>query len=174
MLPSFWNSQGASNYIQRAISNDGSTIFFNTNSPLTPDAIVGSEQWHRDAYEWHNGAIRSLGVGEFKDMSADGSDAYVITSQALVPQDQDVQPDMYDLRIEGGFPYVPPQPCDPLTENSCQGTPPAPPAPTANPASSEFSGPGNPAVAPVESHHKKRHHKKAHKRAAKHQGGGAK
>jgi hypothetical protein len=186
MLPSFHYSQTFSGYLPRAISDDGSRVFFNSADKLTPDAIEGTSpeligSTTRSAYEWHEGTIHLLAArGELYGASADSNDVFLLTREALVPQDQDLSADLYDLHIDGGFPYFPPQPCDPLTENSCQGTPPAPPAAINDPASSTFSGPGNPAVPGVKAKHPRKankhhkHHKKAHKRAAKHNGGGAK
>jgi hypothetical protein len=175
----------------RNISADGSRIFFNSAEALAPGAIEGDPhgtdlgEWHHgsNAYEWHNGTIHLLAAqARFTDASASGDDVFVITDERLVPQDQDGAPDIYDLRVDGGFPYSPPEPCDPLTENSCQGTPPPPPPPTPDPASARANGPGNPPVAALHNrkpkkHHRKKHksHKhKSHKRAAKRNRGGVK
>jgi hypothetical protein len=106
-----------------------------------------------------------------------------------VPQDKDLAPDVYSLRNDGGFAYSPTEPCDPLTEGSCQGTPPPPPTPGADPESSSFNGPGNPPAAKpktckkgqalkhgkcVKKPQKHKGKKKADKRAAKSNRGGSK
>jgi hypothetical protein len=170
--------QQIDSYFPRAISDDGRQVLFTTSDKLTPDAIEGNPGpglKGENAYEWHDGVVRLLAAhGNALDMSADGSDVFVITKESLVPQDQDFQPDIYDFRLDGGFPYFPPEPCDPLSENSCQGTPPTPPPPTTDPASSTFTGPGNPAVSNPKAKHPKKHHKhhkRSHKRAKRNLGG---
>jgi hypothetical protein len=162
---------GIDNYHARMISDDGSRVFFNSEDVLTPGSLEKTGLFQRNVYEWHNGTVHLLAApGEIVDISSDGRDAFVATPQALVPQDQDSQPDLYDLRIDGGFPYAPSEPCDPLAENSCQGTPPLPPPPTPDPASARATGPGNP---PVSAAHRKskKHHKKKHKSRKRASGG---
>jgi hypothetical protein len=138
---------------------------------------LGSTTITQRPFEWNEGDLHQLAPeGAVVDSSPSGDDVFVLTSQPMVPQDQDSAPDMYDFRIEGGFPYFPPEPCDPLTEGSCQGTPPTPPAPGADPASGSFGGPGNPPTSPTKKphkkhHKKKKHHRKSHKRANSNRGG---
>jgi hypothetical protein len=167
-------------YHSRAISTDGSRVFFTSSEELV-EGGTGED----NAYEWHDGALTLLARGgEVLDAGADGSDVFVRTAEPMVPQDRDTAPDIYDLRTDGGFAYFPPEPCDPLTENSCQGTPPPPPAQGADPASSSFSGPGNPAATVTKPPKCKKgqvrrkgrcvkRHKSAHKRAAKRDRGGS-
>ena len=76
-----------------------------------------------------------------------GGDIFFTTADQLVPQDTDTQQDIYDARIDGGFPPPPvPVPCG----ESCQGAPGSPPL-FGTPPSATLSGPGNlaPAPAPV-------------------------
>jgi hypothetical protein len=187
MIPSAGSESDNTNE-PRNISADGSRVFFNSAEALAPGAIEGDpsalnpSEWHHgsNAYEWHNGTIHLLAAqARFTDASSSGTDVFLITDERLVPQDQDGAPDIYDLRIDGGFPYSPPEPCDPLTENSCQGTPPPPPPPTPDPASARANGPGNPPVSAPHNrkpkkHQRKKHKHKSHKRAAKRNNGGAK
>ncbi len=186
-------NQGDDSYLQRAMSEDGGRIFFSSTEKLTPDAIGGQGGEDYGAFEWHDGELRLLaGHGKFIDVSADGNNAFVLTAEPLVPQDQDQVKDIYDYRVEGGFPYSPVETCDPLSEGSCQGSPATPPTPGADPASGGFNGPGNPPAANpkkckkgkvlrkgkcVKKPHKAKHKKgkkKNGKRAAKHGQGGSK
>jgi sugar lactone lactonase YvrE len=167
-------------YHSRSITTDGARVFFTSSEEL-----VEGGTGEKNAYEWHDGALTLLARGgEVLDAGADGNDVFVRTAEPLVPQDRDTAPDIYDLRIDGGFAYFPPAPCDPLTENSCQGTPPAAPAAGADPASSTFSGPGNPAATVTKPPKCKKgqvrrkgrcikRHKSVHKRAAKRNRGGS-
>ncbi len=170
-------NQEADIYVPRAITDDGSRVFFEVRSFVETSE---SQFYVLRPFEWHNGAITQLAKeGFFVDATPSGNDLFIQTTEPLVPQDQDAAPDMYDLRVNGGFPYIPPEPCDPLSENSCQGTPPPPPPASTDPASSTFNGPGNPPPAgksetPKKHHKHRKHHKKAHKRAAKRNRGGVK
>jgi hypothetical protein len=60
-------------------------------------------------------------------ISPDGSDIFFDTTQGLVPQDTDGAPDVYDARVDGGFPPEP-GPIQPCSGDACQGplTNPAP------------------------------------------------
>jgi hypothetical protein len=126
----------------RAISDDGSYVFFDT-----PDALVPQDTNHKvDVYEWHNGAISLISSGKdpydsfFLDASADGHDVFFGTHSQLVGQDTDFAGDLYDARIGGGFPA--PQPLPQCASGGCQGALQAPPTlPSA--ASELFSGAGN-------------------------------
>lgn len=118
----------------RAISEDGSRIVFKTAGPLSPAAINHVS----NVYEWHKEpnssggkvSLVSSGSGEpVEDAVIDpsGRDIFFITSQSLVPQDTDAASDIYDARLEGGFPPVPEQTRE-CSADACQGplTNPAP------------------------------------------------
>jgi hypothetical protein len=113
----------------RAVSEDGSRVVFRTAEPLSPAAVNG----HVDVYEWHEGSVSliSSGTAEEDDsqvvMTPSGRDVFFLTSAELAPQDLDGVSDVYDARLEGGFP--PPQaPREPCSGDACQGplTNPAP------------------------------------------------
>ncbi len=71
--------------------------------------------------------------------SPSGADVYFDTADQLVPQDADTQQDIYDARIDGGFPGPPvPAAC----QETCQGSL-TPPPPLLSAGSTTFSGPGN-------------------------------
>jgi hypothetical protein len=76
---------------------------------------------------------------ELVDASADGSDVFFVTQSSLVSQDYGLR-DIYDARVDGGFPEPgsPPAECE---GEACQGAASSPAGVT--PASAVFQGPGN-------------------------------
>ena len=113
----------------RAISTDGSTIIFTTAEQLQADDVNGATSSDCDetitagcdVYEWHDGTVSMISDGQSPKgvetsigMSASGSDIFFFTTSQLVPQDTDQLQDLYDARIDGGFPAPPP-------ETSCSG-----------------------------------------------------
>jgi hypothetical protein len=136
--------RGSSSYsaLPRALSKDGRRVFFDTADPLVP----GDSNGKRDVYEWENGRLHliSSGVGSddsyFGDASEDASDVFFLTRDQLVGNDVDHSLDLYDARVNGGFPEaLPPSP-------GCEGEACQPPQAIVNestPASSAFRGPGN-------------------------------
>ena len=126
----------------RPISENGEDVFFDSASALVPQATPGKVH----VYEWHAGTISMIsspsdpGEAFFLGSSANGADVYFSTHSQLAPQDTDVSDDIYDARVDGGFPEANPPSC---TETGCQGVPAAPPI-FATPASVTFGGAGNP------------------------------
>ncbi len=128
------------------------TVFFSSSNKLddgaTEDAV--------NLYEWAHGQVflltseptgfpaakRAL---QFVGASADGSDLYFATPEALTWEDGDKRSSVYDARIGGGFPEPPaPQsPCEPDSEGSCQGAASSASATASEAASATFSGAGN-------------------------------
>jgi hypothetical protein len=163
-------------YASRAVSNNGSRVFFNSYDALLPADTNGRQ----DVYEWeapgsgpaearcteasasysppNGGCLTLVSSGEsstdseFVDASPDGRDVFFKTAASLVAQDPGLI-DIYDAREGGGFPTPAGQqaPCE---GEACQ-SPGAPPR-ASTPSSTSFSGPGN------VKHHKKKHHKKKH------------
>lgn len=105
-----------------------------------------------DVYEWRNGELSLISPGNqaehawFSGNSVDGRDVFFVTGARLDPRElDDADQDIYDARIGGGFPYVPPPvPCDVLAF-ACEGDAIAPPALSA-PATLAIGPSGN--VAP--------------------------
>jgi hypothetical protein len=104
----------------------------------------------KDVYLWHAGAVSLISPGQKGDevdiaqgkssiyggISASGSDVFFTSSERLVGQDKDTQLDLYDARVNGGFPAPPAQP--PCFPESCQ---PQSALPTfGSPASMVFAG----------------------------------
>lgn len=125
----------------RAVSEDGSYVFFDSKDVLVPGALAGVLH----VYEWHDGKISLISAGGdpsssfFMGSSPDGSNVFIGTHSQLVAQDTDQAADLYDARIDGGFEGLAPPAC---TGTGCQGVPEAPPI-FATPASVTFAGIGN-------------------------------
>ena len=153
---------------QRMMSSDGSFVFFESPDALTSKAIDDYEiagtngRLAENIYEFHNGAVSLISDGRDRSRNGEvsggasavhllgtnssGGDVFFTTSSALVPSDQDQSVDVYDARVEGGFPAASQQSC---SGEACHGSPASVPIVGA-PGSSTFSGPGNhPAAGPV-------------------------
>lgn len=173
-----------SNHEPRAVTDDGHYVFFSTAQPLVSEDTNGVS----DAYEFDSstGEIHLLSSGTspkasyFAEASPDGHDAFIFTAQKLVGWDVDTSYDLYDVRIDGGFPEPPPgtAPCNGESCRPAAGSAP----PTGSAGSSAFVGPGN-SKPPrrcgrhkvrrhghcvVKRKHRHKHHHRAHK------GGGSK
>jgi hypothetical protein len=145
------------------MSDDGRYVFFESSASLTPKAVNDETistffgEGFSNVYEWEadgtGACAQSLGctylisqgnsqIGSFLiGASSDGRDVFIGTHAQLLPQDIDAYGDIYDARIGGGFP-PPPSGSGACQGDACQSPPAAPNDPT--PASSSFSGPGNP------------------------------
>jgi hypothetical protein len=125
----------------RAVSDDGSYVFFDTNNALVSGVSSGLLR----VYEWHDGTLSLISTPQdpagsfFLGASADASNAFIGSHAQLAPQDTDSAGDLYDARIDGGFSSVTPSIC---TGTACQGVPAAPPL-FATPSSETFEGVGN-------------------------------
>jgi hypothetical protein len=165
-------------YRPRALSADGRRLFFDST-----DKLVGADTDSRpDAYEWEEAgkgscfqvpgcvSLISGGRGEggtFLDASEDGSDAFFLTGDSLVPADPG-SIDVYDARIGGGLPEA----LQPIACNAdaCQPLPSPPEDPTAG---SSLLNPGNPAPKFFKQHRRKHHkHKKKHHHRKRNKHGG--
>jgi hypothetical protein len=126
----------------RWLSSDGK-VFFTTPDSLVPQDTNGK----LDAYEYDDGVARLLSPGTsaydsyFVEASPSGDDAFIATRGRLVSQDTDDNIDLYDARVDGGFPAVVP-PAQECLEDNCQPPPSSPPAFVAS-GSSLVSGVGN-------------------------------
>jgi hypothetical protein len=146
-------------YASRALADDGSRLYFESDDALAARDTNGVQ----DVYQWEElgrggceeadasfsaeaeGCIEPISSGqsarasEFLDADPDGSDVFFTTLSSLRPEDYGLV-DVYDARIDGGFP-PPPAPAAGCEGEACQ----SPPGPPAEPslASSSFSGQGN-------------------------------
>jgi hypothetical protein len=162
----------------RAINANGDRVFFNAYDSLTPRDTNGKQ----DVYEWQpasdasecaaagaeqyvaasQGCLSLISSGEspsdseFLDASGDGSDVFFVTNASLLPQDPGLY-DVYDARVNGGFPQ--PASAAACEGEACQGPLRPPNDPT--PASATFNGAGNVKEAAAKKRHgKKKHHAK--------------
>ncbi|HET8862915.1 MAG TPA: hypothetical protein VFM94_06680, partial [Solirubrobacterales bacterium] len=147
------------NYASNVLSGQGGRLFFNSSDQLVPRDANGAQ----DVYQWqvagsggctasspsyfpqNGGCVDLISSGEsqheseFWEASPDGEDVFFTTASSLVPPDPGLV-DLYDARVGGGFPQLP-------EAGECEGeacqSPPAPPDFGA-PASTTYSGPGNP------------------------------
>jgi hypothetical protein len=162
-------------YLPRALSADGSRLFFETD-----DRVWGKDTNGRtDVYEWEAqgaGACAHVlgcatpvsdaahGGGQFIDASADGTDVYFLTGDSLVKADPG-SVDLYDARVGGGFPAGSEQVV--CIGDGCQSLPREPEDPTPG---TLVPNPGNPPEHIFGPKKKPKHHKKRHKgpRGGKH------
>jgi len=111
-------------HLSRALTDDGGRVFFSSAQPLVRDDVNG----RIDAYEYDvpSGTLSLLSSGHdaadawFLDASANGDDAFFVTRERLVGWDTDSAYDLYDARVEGGFPE-PPAPAPTCGEDACRG-----------------------------------------------------
>ena len=125
-------------------SADGSMVVFATAEALSPQDTDGVS----DVYLWHDGHVSliSNGGGETPWIDASGQNIYFLTDRPLTAADRDVNVDIYDARVDGGFDLSRPAPC---AGDACQGQPGTPPAPAGVPGSETLQGAGNlPQLAP--------------------------
>jgi hypothetical protein len=138
----------------RGLSDDGTRVFFESYQAL-PALNRPDTNGQPDVYEYElDGAggctvapgclyLISSGTSSqgswFVDASASGEDVFFTTNQQLVSSDTDGAFDLYDARVDGGFP-APPKPPECLGD-ACLSVPPAPI--DATPASFTFAGAGN-------------------------------
>jgi hypothetical protein len=119
----------------RTISEDGSHVVFLSREPLSPAATNHLE----NAYVWQaptgagEGRVSMISSGTASEpifesvITPQGNDVFFTTSQSLVAADTDQAPDLYDARVDGGFPE-PSAATAPCSGDACQGplTNPAP------------------------------------------------
>jgi hypothetical protein len=80
----------------------------------------------------------SAGDSYLIDASASGDDVFIVSRARLVPQDQNDNFNLFDVRVGGVQPPAAPA----CSGTGCQGAPPAPPS-FAAPSSFTFNGAGN-------------------------------
>jgi hypothetical protein len=170
-------------HYSRVLSTNGDRVFFDSVDRLVPTDTNGRQdvyQWEAEGegectgpdapgYDQASGGCLSLisdGRGstpaEFIDASADGSNAFFFTGTSLLPQDPG-QVDVYDARVDGGFPQPPELPAQ-CEGEACQ-SPISPPNEPPN-SSEVYHGPGNPKPQAAQKKHKKaKKHTKKHKKA---------
>ncbi len=151
-----------------SVSADGSYVFFQSPVGLTPQALnqqvigvetgefnISKSTYANNVYEYHEGQVGLLSDGqdlthrgsevnvELIGTDPSGDDLFFTTEDRLVGQDTDTSIDVYDARIDGGFPApaIPPS----CSGDACQGQ--LSSAPTLLSPGSEFQAGGNPPLA---------------------------
>jgi WD40-like Beta Propeller Repeat len=144
-------------YLSRNLSDDGQSVFFETDEALLPRDTNGTN----DVYEWEadgsgscsseladGGCLSLLSTGQgdepayFGDASSSGSDVFIFTSAQLAPVDEDQLYDIYDLRVGGGLALQHPPTSGSCSGEGCRSESPSPSQPPSA-ASVTFVGPGN-------------------------------
>jgi len=152
----------------------GNRIFFQST-----DGVVGQDtNGKNDVYEFNiaTGVTSLVSTGQGTSNSfyigngIDGRDVFIMSAQSLAPQDRSTGTyKVYDARIGGGFAQAaPPVQCEGEGCRDLSSTGPR----DASPATSNFSGPGDPKGKPRQGiHHRKKHkkhHRRKHKKHARH------
>lgn len=159
-----------------SISADGSYVVFQSGAVLVPSAAPGAA----NVYEYHEGGLALISDGQdtalgggLLGIDESDEDIFFASADRLVSQDGDTQRDVYDARINGGFPSaVGSSTCD---GDACQGG--LVPAPAFAPVDSANRSAGDNIVEPAsrqpatKSRRVAKHKKtKPRKKRAKHRG----
>ena len=96
----------AFNGTPRFMSDNGAEVIFDTSEPLVPAAGNGKENVYEyeDGHQYLISTGASLGASVFESMSPEGKDALFSTRQRLVPSAEGEEIQLYDARVDGGFP----------------------------------------------------------------------
>jgi hypothetical protein len=115
---------------QLNVSADGAYVFFVSADALTPQAVEVANAKGLNVYEYHStGSIADGNVylisdgkdtsekgltGFFSTTDASGNDVFFRSSDALTPQDQGTEKELYDARMNGGL-------AEPARSLRCEG-----------------------------------------------------
>jgi hypothetical protein len=193
-------------FLTRNLSSDGNRVFFQTEEALVPgdtnnqldvyewerareetdpEAAAATDSCERASASYSEsdgGCLYLISTGQsaqpsyFGDASESGDDVFFFTRQSLVAQDEDLNVDVYDARVEGGIAAQnPPPPSAPCTgEASCRPSPAAPQASFSAPSSATITGEANlkppPVVKPKKAVKCPKHKKRSHGRCQKKKG----
>jgi hypothetical protein len=134
-------------YLHQSLTDDGRRVFFNTPEALVPEDTNGQSDVYQ--YDRLTAQTRLISSGTdfspsfFMDASDDGSDVFILTRAQLSGWDNDQAFDLYDARVDGGFPEPPAGTAGCNGADSCR-VPAAPQPPPPGIGSSAISGPGDP------------------------------
>jgi hypothetical protein len=87
------------------VVNDQGVVYFTTTTRL----LTADRNGSRDVYAYANGEVTLISPGDgefdatFAEASESGNDVFFTTTQGIVAQDVDGEPDIYDARVGGGF-----------------------------------------------------------------------
>jgi hypothetical protein len=120
-------------YAPRNLSDDGDQVFFTSSDSLAAGATAGRNayEWEREGVgsctesearapaEYSGGCIYLLAAGgSLLDASANGDGVFVASHLSFVAQDTDGSEDVYEVRVDGGFPAPKVSSC---VGEECQG-----------------------------------------------------
>jgi hypothetical protein len=192
--PEFRSADGSSYWSHLSVSADGAYVFFQSPDGLTPEAlnnqVIGYTEsgcpgckaepvYAYNVYEYHEGVVSLISDGQditglisssgesnvaLVGTDPSGRDVFFLTADSLVAQDTDGNVDLYDARVDGGFP--PPSPAPACSEEACQG--PLSGSPALLSPGSEFQAGANLVPAPeAKPAQAKKSAKKSHKKKKK-------
>lgn len=172
------------------VTNDGSTVFFETPESLLPQDGNNAG----DVYRWKEGeGLALISTGQaltnsyLYTMTPNASDVLIVTGEQLSAESENgASMTIYDARVDGGFPPLEKTVTEPCSGDSCQGTPSSPPTEPTN-ASASVQGTGNVTSKPgrncpkgkksirhngrarcvAKKHHRKKHRAGTNRRAAR-------
>ena len=134
---------------RRVISEDGSVVVFQSSAALTAQVHGGRD----NVYLWRGGGLHLISDGTpagsdggfgsddgLVGIDASGQNVFFATEAQLVGQDSDELPDLYDARVDGGFPAPKVDEC---SGEACQGASGAPVVAPVAPGSLSPGGQGN-------------------------------
>ena len=132
---------------RRVVSEDGSVVVFQSSAALTSQVHGGKN----NVYLWRDGDLSLISDGTsagthhkgktgLVGIDASGQNVFFTTEAPLVAQDSDDLSDLYDARIDGGFPAPKVVAC---SGEGCQGALSAPLAPLAPGSLFSSGGAGN-------------------------------
>ena len=137
---------------RRVISDDGSVVVFQSSAALAPQVHGGRD----NVYLWRGGGLSLISDGTpagvhhegpsqdsegLVGIDASGQNVFFTTEAPLVAQDSDELSDLYDARVDGGFPAPKVVEC---SGEECQGALSAPLASLTPGSSLGSDGAGNP------------------------------
>ncbi len=131
---------GGASIAGRALSDDGSRLFFQSTDAVVPQAQSGLS----NVFEYAGGAVRLLTPGDgltalLAGASASGDDVFIATFEKLSPRSQGAAFAIYDARVNAD---VPPPPAPSVCQGeSCRGTATAAQQ-LASPGTAKFESPG--------------------------------
>jgi hypothetical protein len=137
-IPFYYASDSGPQAVSGVDVTGNGTVYFASALSLTPQAINGypnASPGFKDVYEYRDGNVYLISDGQqvtssvsLQGSAVEGRDVLFTTVDSLVPQDTDTQVDLYDARVEGGFPA--PAAFSECLPDACQGplnsTPPFP------------------------------------------------
>jgi len=125
------SASGPTQHLSRALSADAKRVFFSTPESLVTEDSNG--KWDAYEYDVPSASLHLISTGKssadsyFLDASESGDDVFFVTRERLVGWDVDDNYDLYDARVNGGFPDPAP-PALVCSGDACRASADGPPA----------------------------------------------